>query len=68
MSSKTKNEAHEVAEAPPVPAYSKEQYLTSKRFSPQERDILAAVLEANRSYTNEEAVAAIESYLRKDVR
>lgn len=49
------------------PAYSKEQFLASKRFTAAQRDVLAAVLEDGKTYTDFQAKQALEAYLRKEL-
>lgn len=50
------------------PTYTKAQFLASSRFTAAQRDILAAVLVGDRTYTDGEARKALESYLRKEVK
>lgn len=50
-----------------APAYSKEQLLRSKRYTPQQKDILAAVLAEGRVYTHEEAAQAMTEFLKRKV-
>ncbi|MGE7718043.1 hypothetical protein [Priestia megaterium] len=49
-------------------AYSKGQFLASSRYTPAQRDILAAVLEDEKSYTDNQAKQALETYLRKELK
>lgn len=49
-------------------AYSKAQFLASSRYTPAQRDILAAVLEDGKSYTDNQAKQALETYLRKELK
>ncbi|BFH65069.1 hypothetical protein [Paenibacillus azoreducens] len=49
-------------------AYTKVQFLSSSRYTPAQRDILAAILEDEKTYTDSQAKQALETYLRKEVR
>ncbi|KZS45703.1 hypothetical protein AWU65_07140 [Paenibacillus glucanolyticus] len=49
-------------------AYEKAQFLVSSRYTPAQRDILAAVLEDGKSYTDNQAKQALETYLRKELK
>ncbi|GAC42277.1 hypothetical protein [Paenibacillus popilliae] len=51
-----------------APTYTKAQFLASSRFTAAQRDILAAVLADDKTYTDDEARKAVESYLRKEVK
>lgn len=50
-----------------VPTFSKAQFLQSRQRPGHEKDILAAVLEDDNSYTIAEADKAIQNYLKKGV-
>lgn len=49
------------------PAYTKAQFLSSSRYTPAQRDILAAVLEDEKTYTDAQAKQALEAYLKKEL-
>lgn len=67
MSTKTKG--LEPAESPTRPqrVFSRQQILGSARFTPQEKDVLAAALEEGRTYTLEEAAQAAADFRRRKV-
>lgn len=48
--------------------YTKQQIVTSSRFTPVERDILSVLLKDDETYTIEQARAVLEEFLRKEVR
>ena len=48
-------------------AYSKAQLMTSQRYSAQ-RDLLAALLEENKTYTHDQVETLVNSYLKGEVR
>lgn len=50
------------------PAYTKEQFTVSSRYTPAQRDILGAVLQEGKTYTDAQAKQALETYLRKEVK
>ncbi|MDR9857811.1 hypothetical protein RJP21_29910 [Paenibacillus sp. VCA1] len=52
---------------PTEPAYTKAQFLSSSRYTPAQRDILAAVLEDEKTYTDAQAKQALEAYLKKEL-
>ncbi|MEC0310182.1 hypothetical protein P4H67_25845 [Paenibacillus lautus] len=49
-------------------AYSKAQFLASSRYTPAQRDILDAVLEDGKKYTDNQAKQALGTYLRKELK
>ncbi|MEF3309515.1 hypothetical protein PV433_11480 [Paenibacillus sp. GYB004] len=49
-------------------AFTKQQFLASRQRPGVERDILAAVLEDDKSYTIAEADKLIEDFLNKEAR
>ncbi|MGG3278864.1 hypothetical protein [Paenibacillus solani] len=51
----------------PVPRYTKEQLVNAKRFTTSEKDVLMGLLEADKTYTLDEAVEVIESFKRREV-
>ncbi|WFB60576.1 hypothetical protein [Paenibacillus sp. BR1-192] len=55
------------AQPQPAPRYTKEQIVSSKRFTTSEKDILTGLLAADKMYTLEEAQGTIESFKRKEV-
>ncbi|WP_019535033.1 hypothetical protein [Paenibacillus ginsengihumi] len=65
--SKKAEQAVEKSALKAEPAYTKEQFLSSKRFTAIQRDVLAAVLEDGKTYTNFQAKQALEAYLRKEL-
>ena len=48
-------------------AYSKAQLMTSQRYAAQ-RDLLAALLEENKTYTQDQVETLVNSYLKGEVR
>ncbi|WP_374713100.1 hypothetical protein [Symbiobacterium terraclitae] len=65
MSSRHKRVA---AEAPrPTAAFTKAQLLRSARYSPQERDVLAAVLQEGQTYTHEQAARLVAEFRKRKV-
>ena len=51
----------------PAPAYTKEQLLASKKYRDR-RDLLHALLEDERQYTNEQVDALITNYMKGKVK
>lgn len=51
------------------PQYTKQQFLgASKRFTPQQKDVLAAVLGERQTYTREEATRLVDEFAKRTVR
>lgn len=50
------------------PEYTRAQFLSSGRYTPAQRDILAAVLEDGKTYTDVQAKQALETYLGKELK
>lgn len=50
----------------PPAAFTKEQFLKSKQRSGGDKDILAAVLEDGKTYSIDEADAAIQVFIHKE--
>ena len=48
-------------------AYCKAQLMTSQRYAAQ-RDLLAALLEENKTYTHDQVETLVNSYLKGEVR
>jgi hypothetical protein len=46
------------------PTYTKQQYLTSKRFLPQQKDVLVALLNDDQRYTVEQVDGMLDSFYR----
>lgn len=64
MSSKRKTAAEGTR---PAAAFTKDQILRSARYSPQERDVLAAVLREGQTYTHEQAAKLAAEFRRRKV-
>jgi Fe2+ or Zn2+ uptake regulation protein len=50
-----------------VEGFTLQRWLTSKRFTPQQKDILNVVLQAGEAYTYEEVQQRIENFLKQEV-
>lgn len=50
-----------------APRYSKEQLISAKRFTTSDKDILAGLLVAEKSYTIEEAESVINTFKGREV-
>jgi len=48
--------------------YTKQQIVTSSRFTPVERDVLIVLLKDDETYTLDQARAVLEEFLHKEVR
>lgn len=48
--------------------YTKQQIVTSSRFTPVERDVLIVLLKDDETYTLDQARAVLEEFARKEVR
>lgn len=48
-------------------SYSKQQFLQSKKFTPQQKDVLCALLDDSETYTIDQAEKLISNFLRKKV-
>ena len=48
-------------------AYNKAQLMTSQRYAAR-RDLLAALLEENKTYTHDQVETLVNSYLKGEVR
>lgn len=48
--------------------YTKQQFLAAGSYTPQQKDILSAVLEEGKSYTREEAAREIEEFMKRTVK
>lgn len=46
------------------PAYTKQQYLSSKRFTPQQKDVLVALLQDDQQYTVGKVDGMLDSFYR----
>lgn len=46
------------------PTHTKQQYLSSKRFTPQQKDVLAALLQDDQRYTVEQVDGMLDSFYR----
>lgn len=57
-----------MSEKPKVLSFTKDQFLASRQRPGRERDILAVVLDDNKTYTIADAEKAMQAYLRKDVK
>lgn len=49
-------------------AYTKRQFMESKRLSSSEKDILHALLQDDQKYTNEQIQKIIQDFLKKEVK
>ncbi|WP_273483613.1 hypothetical protein [Desulforamulus ruminis] len=47
--------------------YTKQQFLASKSFTPQQKDVLNAVLEDGKLYTREEVTRLVEEFAKRKV-
>jgi hypothetical protein len=63
----SKTKGAEVPEATAQRVYSRLQILGSTRFTPQEKDVLAAALAEGRDYTIEEAAQAAAEFRTRKV-
>ncbi|MFH5185726.1 hypothetical protein ACHHV8_25470 [Paenibacillus sp. TAB 01] len=52
---------------PIAPTYSKQQFLESKIFTVQQKDVLSALLKADESYTIDQVTGIVENFARKVV-
>ncbi|MEF2246221.1 hypothetical protein [Paenibacillus sp. IITD108] len=52
----------------PKSIFSKEQHLKSKKWSGIERDMIAALLEEEASYSTEEVVTKLKQFMKKGVK
>lgn len=50
----------------PIP-YTKQQFLAAKSITPQQKDVLNAVLEDGKSYTKEEVTHLVEEFAKRTV-
>jgi hypothetical protein len=50
-----------------IPSYSKQQFLGSQRFASPQKDVLASLLEDEKSYTAQEVDELLEQFLSKEV-
>ncbi|GLI08104.1 hypothetical protein YDYSG_41340 [Paenibacillus tyrfis] len=50
-----------------LPAFTKQQFLESKLFTAQQKDLLNALLQDEETYTTDEVKQQIEQYLKKAV-
>ncbi|MFB0846857.1 hypothetical protein [Paenibacillus oleatilyticus] len=50
-----------------LPAFTKQQFLESKLFTGQQKDLLNALLHDEETYTTDEVKQQIEQYLKKAV-
>jgi len=48
--------------------FTKDQLLRSTKYTPQQRDILRAVLIDGKAYTHDQAKAAMNQFLKKEAR
>ena len=51
-----------------TPVYSKEQFLKSKQFTAQQKDLLAALLEDRKTYTTDQVNEMLNQFLKKEVK
>lgn len=58
----------EKPQAKPEPRYAKEQIMESTRFELSEKDILAALLDDDKTYTLNEAAGVIDTFKKKEVK
>ncbi len=49
-------------------AYTKQQFMASKRLSPSEKDILYALLQDDQKYTHEQIQKILQDFLKKEVK
>jgi len=64
VSSKRKSDAEATR---PSATFTKAQLLRSARYSPQERDVLAVVLQENQTYTHEQASRLLAEFRERKV-
>ncbi|WP_239551394.1 hypothetical protein [Paenibacillus elgii] len=50
-----------------LPAFTKQQFLESKLFTAQQKDLLSALLQDEETYTTDQVKQQIEQYLKKAV-
>lgn len=50
-----------------LPAFTKQQFLESKLFTAQQKDLLNALLQDEETYTTDQVEQQIEQYLKKAV-
>ncbi|MCP1311112.1 hypothetical protein [Paenibacillus tyrfis] len=50
-----------------LPAFTKQQFLESKLFTAQQKDLLNALLQDEETYTTDQVKQQIEQYLKKAV-
>ncbi|MBO9600174.1 MAG: hypothetical protein J7559_20435 [Cohnella sp.] len=48
-------------------AYGKAQLLSAKRFTPQQKDMLSALLEEDKTYTVKQAEQLIRTFIQRKV-
>lgn len=48
--------------------FSKEQFLSSRKFDQHQKDVLNALLEADKKYTTQEVISLLEEFLVKEVK
>lgn len=56
-----------MSEVKTKPAYTKQQYLAGESYKEQ-RDLIAALLEDDKSYTKAEVKKLIDQYMKKEVK
>jgi hypothetical protein len=49
------------------PTFTKDQFLESKRFTPQQKDVLSALLKEGEEYSNDQVVTIVDEFHRKVV-
>jgi hypothetical protein len=50
------------AEREAIPTFTKQQFLESKRFSPQKKDVLNALLKDGTGYTNDQVATIVDEF------
>lgn len=48
-----------------TPTYTKQQFLSSKRFTPQQKDVLHALLEEGNAYSDAQVKKLIDDFMKK---
>ena len=58
----------ETPETIKTPVYYKEQFLKSKQYTAQQKDLLAALLEDGKKYTTAQVNESLNNFLKKEVK
>lgn len=49
-------------------AYTKQQFISSRKYSAAKKDLLNALLEEGKTYTHEQVESAIKKYLEQEAK